>query len=111
MLATFGIYKYLHFDGDYDPNTDTKSTADDTEGGVGLKYWLESINIANRLVLKGSDVNSTESNDVEAYTLSAYLTGVGGIDIPEDNKVIIGDSKQPALAIEISGEGGAPQQN
>ena len=109
-LATFGIYKYLHFDGDYDPNTDTKSTADDTEGGVGLKYWLESINIANRLVLKGSDVNSTESNDVEAYTLSAYLTGVGGIDIPEDNKVIIGDSKQPALAIEISGEGGAPQQ-
>ena len=133
-LATLGFYKYLHFDGEltgkdgvevpyYDETkTDDKGletihgkvTVEGTEGGVGLKYWIESINIRGEsLILYGKNENSVfaENNDnPDVYTLSAYLTGSGGITIPENSTVIIGDNRQPALATNISGSNGVPQE-
>lgn len=113
--ATFGFYKYLHFDGTYDDATKVKQTADGEEGGVGLKYWLESINILSgqNLVLKGKVGNSSfaDGEDPTTYTLSAYLTGGGNVVIPSNNTVILGDSRVTAqqLATEISGENGTKQ--
>ena len=109
-LATFGIYKYLHLDGTYNDSTETKLTSSGEAGGVGLKYWLESINLTGSLILNGADIHSTTGENIETYTLSAYLTGFGGIEVPANNKVVIGDINQPALARVISGEGGTPQE-
>lgn len=133
-LATVGFYKYLHFDGKmtgedgvelpyYDEKgTDEKSyetihgkvTEVGEEGGVGLKYWIESLNITgNTLVLYGKDSVSKFADDNEnpdTYTLSAYLTGTGGITVPKNTTVIIGDARQPALATNISGTNGIPQE-
>lgn len=134
-LATVGFYKYLHFDGKltdengvnvpyYDETNANKVgletihgkvTEEGAEGGVGLKYWIESINITgNSLILYGKTENSVFADgkdNTDVYTLSAYLTGSGGITIPENSTVIIGDGRQPALAVDISGENGIPQQN
>ena len=109
-FATFGIYKYLHFDGEYDPETGIKQTAEGEAGGVGLKYWLESLNLqeGKSLVLYGKGLDETVEN-AETYTLSAYLTGAGGITIPENNVVIVGNTNQPDLAKVISGDGGVTQ--
>uniref|UniRef100_UPI00272CCF13 hypothetical protein n=1 Tax=uncultured Parasutterella sp. TaxID=1263098 RepID=UPI00272CCF13 len=109
--ATFGIYKYLHFDGEYDPETGIKQTAEGEAGGVGLKYWLESLNLQDgkNLVLYGKGLDETVEN-AETYTLSAYLTGAGGITIPENNVVIVGNTNQPDVAKVISGDGGVVQE-
>ena len=109
--ATFGIYKYLHFDGEYDLETGIKQTAEGEAGGVGLKYWLESLNLqeGKSLVLYGKGLDETVEN-AETYTLSAYLTGAGGITIPENNVVIVGNTNQPDLATVISGDGGVAQE-
>lgn len=125
--ATVGFYKYLHFDGEmtgedgvelpyYGGNYETihgKVTEVGEEGGVGLKYWIESINITgNTLVLYGKDADSKFADDKEnpdTYTLSAYLTGTGGITVPKNTTVIIGDARQPALATNISGTDGVAQ--
>ena len=110
-LATVGFYKYLHFDGKFEDSTQIKSTATNTEGGVGLKYWLEAVNVlpGQFLVLNGSEINSTPEPNKETFTLSAYLTGRGGIEVPENNKVIVGNENQPSLATTISGDGGVAQ--
>lgn len=134
-IATVGFYKYLHFDGKMTDNDGVKVpyydetkvenkgfetihgkvTEEGSEGGVGLKYWVESINITgDSLILYGKTENSVLADNKEnpdVYTLSAYLTGSGGITIPENSTVIIGDERQPALAVDISGENGIPQQN
>lgn len=123
-LATVGFYKYLHFDGAMKEKVevdkyqgteliDGKVTEKGVEGGVGLKYWIESINITgDSLILYGKTENSVFADNKEnpdVYTLSAYLTGSGGITIQENSTVIIGDDRQPTLATTISGEGGAAQ--
>ena len=54
---------------------------------MGLKYWLESINLTGSLILNGADIHSTTGENIETYTLSAYLTGFGGIEVPANNKV------------------------
>lgn len=111
-LATFGVYKYLHFDGTYNKTAQTQISGKDEEAGLGLKYWIESFNIrpASRLVLNGKPLGATTDSDEETYTLSAYLTGSGGIEVPSNNKVIIGNINQPSLATTISGEGGEAQK-
>ena len=75
-----------------------------------MKYWLESLNLQDgkNLVLYGKGLNETVEN-AETYTLSAYLTGAGGITIPENNVVIVGNTNQPDLAKVISGDGGVAQ--
>lgn len=110
-LATVGFYKYLHFDGKYNETSQVKSTGENTEGGVGLKYWLEAVNVlpGQSLILNGSELSPTSELNKETYTLSAYVTGIGGIEVPENNKVIVGDEEQPSLATTISGEGGVVQ--
>lgn len=61
-------------------------------GGVGIKYWLKSLEVlpGAQLILYGK-TNETDVKD-ENFTLSAELTGSGGIVIPEGNTVIIGDA-------------------
>ena len=61
-------------------------------GGVGIKYWLKSLEVlpGAQLILYGK-TNETDVKD-ENFTLSAELTGSGGIIIPEGNTVIIGDA-------------------
>ena len=107
--ATYGFYKYLHVDGKYSAeasvtvkhkngSTDTvygvTQTGKDEAGGVGIKYWLQSLDLISStpLILYGK---TNESGDVleDNYTLSAELTGLGGILIPEGNTVIIGDNR------------------
>lgn len=108
--ATFGFYKYLHFDGKYDSSTQIQSTDNGEEGGLGLKYWLESLSLAagKNLIIYGKNDNATFASGKEnpdTYTLSAYLTGSGGITVPDNNTVVIGDPRQPVLAEVISGPG------
>lgn len=134
--ATFGFYKYLHFDGSLVDSIDVpyldeagNSQTEHIEGGdikvsklgehagVGLKYWLKSLAVRDgeTLVLYGKTDDSTFSDGIEkrdTYTLSAYLTGRGNVLIPENNTVVIGDSRVPYLAMNIdnlSGNTGIPQ--
>lgn len=112
--ATYGIYKYLHFDGtdgtisDIDQNGNPltytgKVTSAGKSGGIGIKYWLKSVNILDNkmLTLNGvtpdtapEDIGSTVNIDPqERYTLSAEVTGSGGVLIPENNIVVLGTPK------------------
>lgn len=109
--ATYGIYKYLHFDGkdgtisDIDQNGKTltytgKVTTAGESGGIGIKYWLKSLNILDNKMLtlngvtENTDIGTTVSIDPqERYTLSAELTGNGGVLIPENNIVVLGTPK------------------
>lgn len=117
--ATYGFYKYLHVDGKFNPNAEVKVTHNvengtdlfgneiknwestvkgqtttqlGDAGGVGIKYWLKSLEVlpGAQLILYGK-TNETDVKD-ENFTLSAELTGSGGIVIPEGNTVIIGDA-------------------
>ena len=109
--ATYGIYKYLHFDGedrkisDKDQNGNPleytgKVTSAGESGGIGIKYWLKSLNILDNKMLtlngvtENTDIGTTVSIDPqERYTLSAELTGNGGVVIPENNIVVLGTPK------------------
>lgn len=109
--ATYGFYKYLHFDGD-DGSFKDKNTAGNEidssgkvtplgqEGGVGLKYWLASLEVlpGKTLLLTGlkedSELdNASGSGLQELFTLSANLEGSGNVAIAEDSTVIIGTPK------------------
>ena len=109
--ATYGFYKYLHFDGD-DGSFKDKDTAGNEidssgkvtplgqEGGVGLKYWLASLEVlpGKTLLLTGlkedSELdNASGSGLQELFTLSANLEGSGNVAIAEDSTVIIGTPK------------------
>lgn len=122
--ATVGFYKYLHFDGQMTNDVEVpkfngtefingKVSEIGKEGGVGIKYWLESLNLSGGLlILYGKTDDSTFADGREnsdTFTLSAYLTGKGGILIPNDTTVIIGDPRQPSLATNIS-LNGTPQE-
>lgn len=91
--ATYGFYKYLHVDGEFKADavvevkhkdgsvTNIKGatqTGENQAGGVGIKYWLKSLDLISNtpLILYGK---TNESGDVleDNYTLSAELTGVG----------------------------------
>ena len=105
--ATYGFYKYMHFDGTdqtitIQPYTGLseevqgKATAPGEEGGVGIKYWLKSAEVlpGKQLALYGAKEDDLKPNsgiEKSAYTLSAQVTGAGGIYIPEKNTVIMGD--------------------
>lgn len=110
--ATYGIYKYLHFDGKDGTISDKNSAGENyaakiTEagksGGIGIKYWLKSVNILDNKMLtlngitkdtKPKDIGTTVSIDPqERYTLSAEVTGSGGVLIPENNIVVLGTPK------------------
>lgn len=109
--ATYGFYKYLHFDGDDDSfkdkdtagneiNSSGKVTSLGQEGGVGLKYWLASLEVlpGKTLLLTGLKKNSELDNASgsglqELFTLSANLEGSGNVAIAEDSTVIIGTPK------------------
>lgn len=117
--ATYGFYKYLHFDGhegtflDKDPegNKDSdgnvinvtvngKLTTAGTSGGVGLAYWLKSLNIIDgkTLLLNGAlektDLGSTPNIRLqERLTLSAALKGNGNVAIAENSAVVLGSPK------------------
>ena len=91
--ATYAFYKYMHFDGEdaswnnsLNPDKEElifgKQTGKGTSGGVGLKYWLKSVDILDgeTLTLNGATSDSilgTTSNIrlQERFTLSAKLTG------------------------------------
>lgn len=104
--ATYGFYKYMHFDGTdqeitipyYNGGTEDvtgKATDKGEEGGVGIKYWLKSVDVlpGRQLALYGAKEADLNNPDIKesAYTLSARVTGKGGVYIPEGNTVIMGD--------------------
>lgn len=113
--ATYGFYKYLHFDGKDNSITDPdakdadgnligtvsgKVTPAGQSGGVGLKYWLKSVDIigGETLVLNGalgdSDLGTTENIRLqERFTLSASLGGAGNLAIAENSTVVLGSPK------------------
>lgn len=109
--ATYGFYKYLHFDGtdgtfkDKDTagnviDSSGKVTSLGQEGGIGLKYWLASLEVlpGKTLLLTGLKKNSELDNASgsglqELFTLSANLEGSGNVAIAEDSTVIIGTPK------------------
>ena len=111
--ATYGFYKYLHFDGEDGTFTDKdpeggkdsvtlngKLTTAGTSGGVGLAYWLKSLNIIDgkTLLLNGSlentDLGSTPNIRLqERFTLSAALKGNGNVAIAENSAVVLGSPK------------------
>ena len=111
--ATYGFYKYMHFDGTDQTITSTyldendkpqtesisgKVTGEGQEGGVGIKYWLKSVDVLpdKQLALYGAkedDLKPDSGIEESAYTLSARVTGAGGVYIPEKNTVIMGDEK------------------
>lgn len=90
--ATYSFYKYLHFDGSYDKDNRTIKTVEGAEGGAGIAYWLKSLNVLDgkQVVLNGR-TDPGDTTDPDNYTLSAQLTGKGGVFIPEGNTVIMGD--------------------
>lgn len=115
--ARYGFYKYLHFDGTYNPNTEVQvqhtipglgkttddgyenvssvfgetSTGEGDAGGVGLKYWLESLSIEPGKTLTLYGLPEGDTANTANYTLSAEITGPGNIAIPEKKSVILGD--------------------
>lgn len=114
--ATYGFYKYLHFDGTdgkfdvYADNNGTKVKIDSgltgkltplgESGGIGLKYWLRSLDIVDgkTLMLNGAtsntDLGSTSSIRLqERFTLSAALSGKGNVAIAENSTVVLGSPK------------------
>lgn len=109
--ATYGFYKYLHFDGDDDSFKDKdtagneidssgKVTSLGQEGGVGLKYWLSSLEVlpGKTLLLTGFKKdskldNASGSGLQELFTLSANLEGSGDVAIAKGSTVIIGSPK------------------
>lgn len=113
--ATYGFYKYLHFDGtdgsfaDPDAKDETgtlvgtvsgKLTAAGTSGGIGIKYWLKELDIVKgeTLLLNGalqdSDLGKTDSIRLqERFTLSAALKGKGNLAIAENSAVVLGSPK------------------
>lgn len=117
--ATYGFYKYLHFDGqdgtftDKDPDgkkdsegnildvtLSGKLTPAGTSGGVGLAYWLKSLDIIDgkTLLLNGAlentDLGSTSNIRLqERFTLSAALKGNGNLAIAENSTVVLGSPK------------------
>lgn len=109
--ATYAFYKYMHFDGEdaswnnsLNPDKEElifgKQTGKGTSGGVGLKYWLKSVDILDgeTLTLNGATSDSilgTTSNIrlQERFTLSAKLTGKGNVRIAEGTSVVIGSPK------------------
>lgn len=107
-VATYGFYKYLHFDGTdqkfdelgLDGTTvvsefNGKATGEGEEGGVGIKYWLKSIEVANgrQLVLHG--LKEGETFERSRYQLSAQVTGNGGIYVADNTSVVMGDKENP----------------
>lgn len=115
--ATYAFYKYLHFDGKdgtLSDGTTGKVTEEGQAAGVGLKYWLKSVGIRSNemLLLNGKQTNSVleiedfQSGDKspkplqELYTLSAELTGAGGVLIAPESTVVIGN---PNTIYNISG--------
>ena len=110
--AEYGFYKYLHFDGKDGEIQDGsgatvngKVTEAGKAAGVGVKYWLKSLSIRDgeMLTLNGKKEDSTLSLEnfqakgdptkklQELYTLSASLTGPGGIVIAPESTVVIGN--------------------
>ena len=112
--ATYAFYKYMHFDG-HDGQFEDENAAGETitvngkvsdpgeAAGIGIKYWLKSVDIQpnKQLVLNGRledselYVEDFQSGDTskpkqELFTLSAELTGSGGVTIAKDSTVIIG---------------------
>ena len=113
--AVYSFYKYMHFDGSDDKFTDGSGQVVDgkvtagvvdgvnTAAGIGIKYWLKEIQILpqKQLVLNGAkegdrlevenfQADSTTKRKQELYTLSAHVTGSGGVAIAQDSTVVIG---------------------
>lgn len=105
--ATYGFYKYMHFDGSDQTFADVnfagteygtfegKATEPGEEGGIGIKYWLKSIEVANdrQLVLYG--LKEGENFNRSRYQLSAQVTGNGGLYIADGTTVVVGDTENP----------------
>lgn len=72
-----------------------KATEEGKEGGVGIKYWLKSIEVANgqQLVLHG--LKEGETFERSRYQLSAQVTGNGGLYIADNTSVVVGDKENP----------------
>ena len=107
-IATYGFYKYMHFDGKDETFTVTdldgvdrdfsgKATGEGEEGGIGIKYWLKSLNVleGQQLVLYGLNENETENYERGRYQLSAQVTGRGGLYIADNTTVVVGDPENP----------------
>lgn len=67
------------------------STAEGEAGGVGLKYWLESLSIEPGKTLTLYGLPEGETANIANYTLSAEISGPGNIAIPAKTSVILGD--------------------
>lgn len=67
------------------------STVAGEAGGVGLKYWLESLSIEPDKTLTLYGVPEGVKVNTANYTLSAEITGPGNIAIPANTSVILGD--------------------
>lgn len=127
-FATYGFYKYMHFDGEdglfSDPyakdefgnlvgNVSGKLTEPGESGGVGVKYWLKSLDLVEgeTLLLNGalddSDLGETESIRLqERFTLSAELKGKGNLAIAEKSTVILGSPKTIYTIDSVNVDGG-----
>lgn len=127
-FATYGFYKYMHFDGEdglfSDPyakdefgnlvgNVSGKLTRPGESGGVGVKYWLKSLDLVEgeTLLLNGalddSDLGETESIRLqERFTLSAELKGKGNLAIAEKSTVILGSPKTIYTIDSVNVDGG-----
>lgn len=127
-FATYGFYKYMHFDGEdglfSDPyakdefgnlvgNVSGKLTKPGESGGVGVKYWLKSLDLVEgeTLLLNGalddSDLGETESIRLqERFTLSAELKGKGNLAIAEKSTVILGSPKTIYTIDSVNVDGG-----
>lgn len=127
-FATYGFYKYMHFDGEdglfSDPyakdefgnlvgNVSGKLTKPGESGGVGVKYWLKSLDLVEgetlllNGALDGSDLGETESIRLqERFTLSAELKGKGNLAIGEKSTVILGSPKTIYTIDSVDVDGG-----
>lgn len=104
--ATYGFYKYLHFDGKESADGASKSLAVGKAGGIGLQYWIKSLDIydGETLNLKGVTADSalyTENfgsgeeptRKQELYTISAKLEGKGNVAVAEGTSLVFGSAK------------------
>lgn len=116
--ATYAFYKYMHFDGkdaswnnslvpDKEELIAGKQTGLSDSGGVGLKYWLKSVDILDgeTLTLNGATSNSvlgatSNIRQQERFTLSAKLIGKGNVRVADGTSVVIG-SPQTIYTIDV----------
>lgn len=93
--ASFDVSQYLNFE-EYSEETNGEVvTSHNKAGGIGFRYRLTKLDLVdgNQMILYGQKIeNASEPEDLAnqaSYTLTAVLTGKGGLILDKNNRAYI----------------------